>query len=295
VKDVEHEDIERLHRKITKGGTPYRANRVAALLGKMFALAVKWKLRANNPVAGLEKNPEAKRTRYMTHEEVARLSAALAAHRNQEGANVIRLLLLTGARRGEVMKAQWSQFDLAAGVWTKPGATTKQKTEHRVPLSGPALQLLVRMREDADAGDERAAELEEAAAEERRPKTAAAKRRAAAQWRERKASPYLFPGDVPGEPVNNIRRFWEDIVERAELQNVRIHDLRHSYASFLASAGHSLPIIGALLGHTQAQTTQRYAHLLDDPLRQATERVGAIVAAATAGTTAKVLPLKRVR
>jgi integrase len=103
------------------------------------------------------------------------------------------------------------------------------------------------------------------------------------------SSEYLFPGPT-GEPITTIKTIWRSICREAELERVRVHDLRHTYASVLASSGLSLPVIGALLGHTQPQTTARYAHLLDDPLRQATEGAAAVI---TASTTADVLPLRR--
>lgn len=160
---------------------------------------------------------------------------------------------MTGARRGEVLKARWDQFDLEAGIWTKPGATTKQKTVHRVPLSAPACQLL----------SEISAEAEKEVARDRPER-----------------SVWVFPGRTNGQAREGVKRPWGEICRAAKLTGdkaVRIHDIRHSYASILASAGLSLPIIGQLLGHTQPGTTARYAHLYDDPLRAATERVGAIV------------------
>jgi integrase len=238
VADVDFEDVDSLHRKVTKSGTPYRANRVVALLSKMFALAIRWRWRTDNPCIGIERNQEAKRTRYLTTEEVDRLNAALATYEDQEAANAIRLLLFTGARRGETLAAKWDDFDLEAGVWIKPGATTKQRTEHRVPLSAPARQLLAGMK---------------------------------------RSSEYLFPGkDGKGHRVD-LKRPWPAICNAASLKNFRLHDLRHSSASVLASSGQSLPIIGALLGHTQAATTMRYAHLLDDALRAATESAGTTI------------------
>ena len=254
VRDVRHVDVDRLHREITKRA-PIRANRVVACLSKMFSLAQKWDWRSDNPVRGIERNPEERRTRHLSTEEIARLAEALNQCPESSSANAVKLLMLTGARRGEVLTAQWDQFDFEVGVWTKPSAHTKQKQQHRVPLSGPALQLLHQMREKA-TGD------------------------------------YLFPGPK-GAPLTDIKRFWASISKTAEISGVRVHDIRHTYASLLASAGLSLPIIGALLGHTQAQTTQRYAHLFDDPLRQATERVGAIVTANKADGGAEVLPLKK--
>ncbi len=141
VHDVRHEDIDRLHQDVSRT-RPIRANRMAQLLSRMFTLAVRWEYRSDNPVKGLHRNPEPKRNRYLTGEELERLMAVLATHKNQRCANVIRLLLLTGARRGEVMNATWDQFDLDAGIWTKPSAHTKQKKEHRVPLSAATIQLL---------------------------------------------------------------------------------------------------------------------------------------------------------
>lgn len=269
---VEYADVDRLFADVSKT-TPITANRVAALLSKMFALAIRWQYRADNPVKGIERNQEKKRHRYMSADEMRRLTTALAdypyiqkvrasrdealasgrkwrtLHRDKplpklkQSCDAIRLLMLTGARKGEVLAAKWEQFDLNAGTWTKPGATTKQKTDHRIPLSAPALALLSKMPHDDD---------------------------------------YLFP-DGDGGHQHDIKNAWAAICERAEINDLRIHDLRHTYASQLVSAGLSLPIIGALLGHTQAQTTARYAHLMDDPLREATERVGAAYESAGTG------------
>jgi integrase len=257
VANLRHADVERLHCKITAHGTPTRANRTAALLSKALSLAVRWEMRLDNPAVGLERNPEEKRNRYLAGDELRRLTEALATHPNQRAANAIRLLLLTGARRGEVLAAEWGQFDLEAGVWVKPSSQTKQKRMHRVPLSAPVRQLLDELRGAAD--------------------------RHAAETRG-EPSPFLFPAQRraraarqgPGHMVE-LKWAWRAICEQAGLAGVRLHDLRHSYASILASAGLSLPVIGALLGHTQPGTTARYAHLFDDPLRAATERVGAIV------------------
>ena len=240
VADLRHSDVEALHRDLSKTA-PYRANRIAALLSKMFALAIKWGFRTDNPVTGLERNAEVARTRYLDKSELVALGAALDAHPSQTAANAIRLLLLTGARRGEVLAATWSQFDLSVGVWTKPRENTKAKREHRIPLNAPALRLLLAMRDGAGG------------------------------------SPYLFPSHGTAGHIVEIKGAWARVTRAAKLENARIHDLRHTYASFLASAGFSLPTVGALLGHTQAQTTQRYAHLLDDPLRVATDKVGSML------------------
>jgi len=297
VRDVTDADIERLHRKISEAGTkitkagpkpraptPIRANRVVMLLSKMFSLAIRWKMRADNPCRGVEKNPEKARRQYLKPEELDRLVRALGKDKGKDAANVVRLLLLTGARRGEVLNARWAEFDLKAATWKKPADSTKQKRDHDVPLSAPALQLLSTMREAADTGEKRAQALEREADKKGLSSHAReAKRNAAARARLVATSPYIFPGYGNDGPLNNITRFWRDLCKRAKLSDFHIHDLRHSYASMLVSSGLSLPVIGALLGHTQAQTTQRYAHLMLDPMRAATERVGALVEAAQTG------------
>jgi integrase len=217
----------------------------------MFSLAIRWRWRPDNPCRGIERNPENKRTRYLSSDELGRLTAALAAHEDQQAANIIRLLLLTGARKGETLAAKWEDFDLEAGVWTKPGATTKQATEHRVPLSAPARQLLAGMPREGE---------------------------------------YLFPGARARGHRVDLKGPWPAICKAANLKGVRLHDLRHTYASVLASSGQSLHVIGALLGHTQPSTTHRYAHLLDDPLRAATETAGAVITGAPKARVARVRP-----
>ena len=150
VSDVTHADVDALHRHITSNrGTPIRANRTIEVLRKALNLAIRWGWRLDNPATGIRRNPEEKRTRYLSQQELVRLSAALAAHPERVSVNAIRLIMLTGARRGEVLNARWDQFDLEAGIWVKPSAHTKQRREHRVPLSAPALSLLSEMRKEA--------------------------------------------------------------------------------------------------------------------------------------------------
>ena len=138
---VEFADVDKLHAKITKSA-PIAANRCVAILSKMFSLAIRWKMRDDNPAKGIERNPETKRTRYMTGEELQRLVKALATFSDQQTANIIRVLLLTGCRRGEALGMRWADIDLTLGIWSKPGSTTKQKSDHMVPLSAPVRQLL---------------------------------------------------------------------------------------------------------------------------------------------------------
>jgi integrase len=256
--------IDPLHRKISKQGHLRRANTVVAVLSKMFSLAVRWGMRADNPCRGIEKHPEVKRKRYLNANELALLLEALRKH-EQHNANIFRMLLLTGARRGEVLAMRWADLDLTIGRWVKPGSTTKQRTEHEVPLSEPARQLLSEIRE--------------------------------AQTRKSKVlGEYVFPGNGDAKHIVSVKRSWSSICKAAGISNLRIHDLRHSFASQLASGGASLPLIGALLGHTQPSTTARYAHLFQDPQRAAVEKVAAIVVAASngnGGTEPTPLPTRR--
>jgi integrase len=253
VADVMHADIVRLHGKISKRA-PVRANRTVAFLSTLFNLAVSKALewRADNPAAKIEHNHESPRQRYLRGDELRRLTEALAAHKNQQTANVIRLLLLTGARRSEALSATWEQIDLEAGTWTKPAAYTKQKREHVVQLSAPAQMLL--------SGIRRAAPAEH----------------------------FVFPSHK--SHLTELKASWAAICRAADLRGVRLHDLRHSFASIAASSGASLPLIGGLLGHTQPSTTARYAHLFDEAQRAVAERVGAVI---TGTGSAEVVPLKK--
>ncbi len=242
VADVQHTDIAKLHRGLKD--RPIRANRVVSLCSRLFNLAIRHKMRPDNPAKGVERNDEVRRERYLSQAELVRLTEALGGYPNQQAADVIRLLLLTGARRGEVLGMDWPHVDLETGVWVKPSSHTKTKKLHRVPLNAAALEVLCKLKDQGLS--------------------------------ER----YVFPGRRPGQPLHDLQRAFTRVCKEAEIEDFRIHDLRHSYASILASAGLSLPVIGALLGHAQPSTTARYAHLFDDPLREATERVGALVSAA---------------
>jgi integrase len=257
VSDVKFADVERLHRDVSSHA-PVRANRVVSLLRSLFNLAIKWGYRSDNPCKGIEWNPEDRRERFLSPAELAALSAALQEHSDQRSADAVRLLVLTGARRGEALAATWDQFDLAASTWTKPSSHTKQKRTHRVPLSAPAVALLTSIRE-----------------------------------RQGDGQCFVFPGDVPGRPLTDVKRTWAAVCKKAVIEGARLHDLRHTFASILVSGGGSLPLIGAMLGHTQVSTTARYSHLADDPLRAAAERVGAAYEAAKAAKPADVVPLRK--
>jgi integrase len=175
--------------------------------------------------------------------------AVLDGWKNQRVANLIRLLLWTGCRRGEAVKAEWVQFDLEAGIWLKPGAITKSKMDHRVPLSDAAREMLIKVRSEQPPSEMR-----------------------------------VFPH------MAQLAKPWREICEEAKISGLRLHDLRHSYASTLASAGYSLPIIGKLLGHSQPSTTARYSHLIHDVLQEATQAASRRLAAPV--RKAKVVQLR---
>jgi integrase len=227
-------DLQYLHSHLKN--TPYVANRVMALLHKMFNLAVQWKWVKSNPATGIKKYKEYKRDRWLKDEEMEKLWNVLDQYPGHVTAYAFKFLLITGARKGEVLNATWDQFDLENGVWSKPSHLTKQDKKEHLPISSKALELLEEIKKF-----------------------------------KKPDSLYLFPGRMPGQPLKEPKTLWRTVLKKAGIENFRIHDLRHTHASHLVSSGLSLSIVGKLLGHTQAATTQRYAHLADEPLRQAVE------------------------
>jgi integrase len=232
------EDIARLHQRLRN--TPYQANRLLALLAKMFNLAEAWGLRSNgsNPTRHVGKFREQKRQRYLTNEELERLGEVLEeAERNEteppQIIAAIRLLLLTGCRLNEILALRWDQIDWDRGQLrfedTKTGAQFRT-------VGAAVIEHLAQL-----------------------------------PWRQ--SSPYVIPGRITGSHLVNLSKAWRRIRERAELDDVRIHDLRHTHASAAAGLGLSLPMIGKLLGHSQPATTARYAHLADDPVSLAATSV----------------------
>lgn len=222
--------------------TPIRANRCGEVLRKMFTLAVAWKMRPDNPATGFRRRLEVARETFLSLPQIEALADYLAGVEDQRAAGIVRLCMLTGCRLGEARCARFDQFNLDLGIWTKQAAQTKQRRVHRLPISADTAAL-VRLRREAVPAD----------------------------------CPWLFPGEVEGQPVTEIRRFWRHLQEAVGIDGVRMHDLRHTFASLLVSGGASLEIIGKLLGHTQAKTTQRYAHLMDSPLRAGVDAVGGML------------------
>ncbi len=233
--DISSYDIQKIHKSLSD--KPYMANRIRSLLSKMFELAIEWGWHDKNPVSVVKKYQEHKRTRWLDETEMERLISTLDMYHNPVVATAIKLILFTGSRKSEVLSATWEQFDLEKGVWIKPAQNTKQKREERLPLSSATIELL-------------------------------------REWKSYAEGIFLFPGRIEGGHLQDVKGAWATIRKDAKLNDVRIHDLRHTYASHLVSNGMSLSIVGKLLGHTQASTTQRYAHLADEPLRQAAELFG---------------------
>ena len=241
VVDITVRDIEDLHHKMKE--SPYLANRLVALLRKMFNLSIRWEWQESNPASSINRYHEAARERYLSEEEMARLFDALNNQNETVTVNAVKMMFLTGARKTETLRMAWDELDLNEGAWTKLSAHTKQKKTQRVPLSPPALQML---------NDIKAENLDD-------------------RW--------VFPGRVKGLPLKEIKKTFAAAVKEAGITHphgTRPYDSRHSYASILAGSGLSLHMIGRLMGHTQASTTQRYAHLADDPLRAATAKMGEV-------------------
>ena len=251
VADVTRADVSRFHHEFRD--TPYQSNRNLQIVSKMFNLAELWGLRpdGSNPCRHVKKYKEEKRERYLSADEMVRLGEVLRQC-EQEGIesaseiNLIRLLMLTGCRLSEIQTLKWEYVDLDNGVLRLPDSKTGVKTVHLCP---PALKVLI--------GIERI-----------------------------EGNPWVITGKLENTHLQEPQRPWRRIRKRAGLDDVRIHDLRHTFASVAVSGGQGLPMIGKMLGHTQVQTTARYAHLAADPVKQATADVSASIEAALEGEVA---------
>ena len=245
IADLTRADVALLHHRFRD--RPYQANRSLAVLSKMMNLAEAWGLRldGSNPVRHVKKYREHKRERYLTKEELRRLGAVLADAQTKETESpfviaAIGLLVLTGARLTEILTLEWANVDFDGGVLRLPDSKTGAKP---IYLNAAAINLLRKM-----------------------PRM--------------QGNPHVIAGKKHGARLINLQKAWRRIRARAELNDVRIHDLRHSFASVAAGVGMSLPMIGKLLGHSQPVTTARYAHLAVDPIRAASNVIGAEIDAA---------------
>lgn len=235
IANITQSDVERLHRVVSEQ-TPTQSNRMLASIQHVFSKCIQWKLTDHNPVKGIERNPEERRIRFLSPKELGAFLEALRRPPITPSSLALEFLLLTGARSGETFKAQWSEFDLDASIWSKPPANTKSKKPHRIPLNPQAMRVLKKAKKLA-------------------------------------VNEYVFPGQN-GSHLTTVKTRFTRICKNAKIKDFRVHDLRHSYASILARDGVPLLTIGHLLGHSQLSTTARYAHLDDESMRLATKLVG---------------------
>ena len=238
-----HREVTAFHHSLS--AKPVMANHVVDTLSRIWNAAEDRGdvPEATNPCRLVAKNRERKRERFLTDEEFRRLGRVLDEAETCKGVSVhavaaIRLLLLTGCRKGEILNLRWSEVDLAAGELRLPDTKTGPRT---ISLSPEAARVL--------------------SAIPRRP-----------------GNPFVIPGKIRGKAMRNLNDPWEIVCERAGLEDMRLHDCRHSYASRALALGESLPMIGRLLGHTQVETTARYAHLAEDSVKESAGRVAESIA-----------------
>jgi len=256
VRTISKRDIERFMRDVADGKTATdvktikqgraivaggkgTATRTVGLLGGIFSFAQDRGLVESNPVRGIKRFVDKKVERYLSEDEMARLGGAISELEESKrltpfAAAAIRLLLLTGARRGEVLTMRWEWVDFDRRFIFLPDSKTGQKPLY---LSVPAIEVLINL-----------PHIEK--------------------------NPFVICGQKEGHYLVNIKKSWNRVCELASIENLRIHDLRHNFASIGAMGGLSLPIIGKLLGHKKTETTARYSHLADDPVRVGNEQIG---------------------
>lgn len=238
VSSIDRSDIAKLHHSFQH--LPITGNRVLSLLSKALNLAELWGYRPNhsNPCLHIKKYAEEKRERFLSQDEINRLINALDQEENTNENHwalyAIRLLLLTGCRLNEVLTLKWEEVDLDYQCLRLRDSKTGKKL---IYLSSAVIELLKSIPQERD-------------------------------------NPFVICGGKEGRHLINLQKPWRRIRKKVGLDDVRLHDLRHTFASIAASNGLSLPIIGALLGHKQTQTTARYAHLIGQPLIEASEKIG---------------------
>jgi integrase len=232
--------IEVTNKMRTEGYAPGTVARIIVILRYVFNLAGKWKVlpHGTNPASGIPVPPDVQRSRYLSKLEAARLLASIRADENQIAAKAIMLLFLTGARRNEVTQAEWSYIDWQRSTLFVP--KSKNGQPRYIQLNTTAIELLKSV-----------------------PRI--------------DGNPYIFPTPTTGRPMPHLFFPWDRIRKRAGLQDFRLHDLRHSFASFLVNDGERLNVVQKLLGHTNPRTTQRYAHLSPERLGNAAETVATIL------------------
>ena len=230
---ITRNDIAKLHQSIGKSGHPYQANRTVSLIRKMYNLAIDWGFFPGpNPATKIQMFKEEKRERFIQPKEMPKLLRVLSQEPNTYIRTALLISLITGARRNEVLTMQWQDLDLDQALWRLP--ETKSGRSHLLPLPKPACELLKDI-----------------------PKS--------------NGNPYVFPGRYGRGHLRNISRAWYRIRSQAQLSDVRIHDIRRTVGSWLTISGANLPLVGKVLNHSNASTTQIYARLHLDPVRDALE------------------------
>ncbi|MEP7241547.1 MAG: site-specific integrase [Devosia sp.] len=242
-------------RAIVEGGKG-TATRTVGLLGGIMTFAVDRQLRADNPVRGVKRYADRKGETFLSAAELAKVGAALTALEtagaNPSAVAIIRLLAFTGARKGEIAGLRWSEVDLGRGYLRLGDSKTGAKV---IPIGAPACEVL-------------------------------------ASVPVIEGSDYVFPASSGDGRFQGVERVWRNVRTTAGFPTLRLHDLRHSFASVGLARGDALPIIGAILGHADVKTTSRYAHLADDPVKKAADEISRSVEAAFAGrATAEVVSI----
>ena len=233
-----------LEEKRAKGLSPASVEKLRVILGRSFVLGASWDIPGTerNPARNIPRAPlNNARERFLSAEEAARLRAAVAASQNPQLQHIVGLLLLTGARLRELLDARWENVDVARRSWFIPDSKTGKS--RYVPLSTAAVEII-----------------------ERLPRF--------------KGCPWLVPNPDTRLPFVSIKHGWQNAIKVAKLPGLRLHDLRHSAASFMVNSGVDLFAVGKVLGHANYQSTQRYAHLANDTLLKAVEAGAAKQAAA---------------
>jgi len=231
---IQQAEVRRLHLDLKEKEGHHTANRVFELLRALFNKMNEWKLfGGTNPCEGIHKFKETKRSRFVTGEELPLFFKALAEVEHASFKAFILLLLLTGARRENVLSMQWTDLDFDASLWTIPDMISKSGDAMTIPLTGIAMDVLVK--------------------------------------RKNNGSKYVFPANSKSGYMTPPKKHWVDLLGRAGLENLRLHDLRRSMGSWQAMSGSSLVIIGQSLGHKSLEATQIYARLQIDPVRASME------------------------
>jgi integrase len=255
VTELTRQDVRKFHHD--RRATPIEANHSVALLSTLMNFAEQSGMRpdGSNPCRHVERFPQRPRERFLSAEELARLGEAIAGYRGSSYVPAaIKLLVFTGARLGEVLGLRWEWIDFERGEARLPDSKSGPKTVHLPPPALGVLQELPRV----------------------------------------EGNPHVIVGGKEGAALANLEKPWRAVRAAAGLEDVRLHDLRHAFASVAASSGMGLPIIGKMLGHAQPATTARYAHLASDPVKAAAAAVaGQIEAAMSAG--GKPDPVVRLR